>query len=278
MRAGTTSSVALLQLPALSGLTLQHPAVVMVLAAALAALVGDLAWLVADVQLGQVMWLPVLPSMAFTPALLVAWWWLRPVECQGAWWLSNVTMAAALAVLIAWQAGPPVLVRAEFAVASMSEEVVYRVALPLMLLVAVAGTRRLAGQRAGGAGAGRDGVGVQVSPRLLAGVLVASGALFIALPGHVAQIAQGGLVPLVAFLLFTFVWTAVVWSSGALGSVALSHALVNVAGLVDTHGSGLVHTAATLLALVALTAGMHRQQRRLQTAGKSAGQQAGRAS
>ncbi len=178
----------------------------------LAALAAEAAWLGFGVSLAWGPTMPILLSALAAP--VAAWLWgrdLRPVSAMVRGYArAPAVVLAALAVVVMVLAVHATgwTVAVELAFASAAEEVVYRVALPVVL-VSVA-RRWLAPQPA---------VWVAVG---------SSCVVFSLLPGHLDQLVRAGPVVAVTFVGMAALWGVVLWSTGSLWLVVAVHALVNL--------------------------------------------------
>jgi hypothetical protein len=182
----------------------------------------------------------VIWSAAAVPVLLARRARILPAQSARAW--APTWLAAALVVLAVLATGGTTLVAAaELAGLSVVEEVVYRIALPYVLIAALRG-----------AGLGtRPGIAV-----------VFAAGYFVVLPGHLDQVAMGGPVVLVSLVCMAALTSAAVWATGAIVPAAAVHAAVNLTLLpVESGAWPMTHrTVAVPLLLAALVWGTHRQQ------------------
>ena len=158
--------------------------------------------------------------------------WTRaapPVRFGATWWLVAAGVAF-VSVPLGWAShGPGEL--AGIVIGSAVEEIVYRLALPV-LVIAVA--RRLGM---------RTSMAIWVAFGL-------STVVFTALPGHLEQARTAGAPVLLVVASMGVLWFWVVWRGGSLLAAAVFHALANVTILPVE--SGLVSTQVRSLAIAAL--------------------------
>jgi hypothetical protein len=212
------------------------PAVVTIVAASVAVVVEALYFLQdlpVSIRIGTV---PVSPSIVPVVVMIAAAGTnllgrARSTDSAKVFW-SMVLVVIAVISSMSDAVGPAS--SAGFVLAALSEELVYRVAGPLVVAFGLAR------------------FGLPYRHALTAGY-VAAGISFIVLPGHLAQ--MDGAVDVVPFVAFTVLATLAVHRSGAVLEIGLLHSAVNIvnvgriSGSLGDEGSLLV---ATLLALLVI--------------------------
>lgn len=187
----------------------------LLLSVAIVAVVAEAAWVGLGLHLGWGPTMPVPLSAAVAP--VVALLWVRQLagiraEAHTDVWVPVAVLAgvAGLVLVVAISSSGWAFT-VELALASAAEEVVYRVALPVVL-VALA-RRWLPSQAATWTALG------------------GSCLVFSLLPGHLGQLVGAGPAVVMTFVGTSLLWAVVLWTTGSLGLVVTVHALVNLAVL-----------------------------------------------